>query len=291
MAQAGGLVIFGSFGLMLLIFPELRAAPLALEFLTSFFVILIFGLLDDLRGLNAPLKLLGQVLAALLLIHGGVKVMMFSQEYLNLGLTLFWVIGITNAFNFLDSGDGFALTNAVATAGFLAIAAAISGQIDLALIMVILLGIFIGVFIYNLPPARAFLGDSGAQLTGFMLAAAALHYAPSGYPQSSSWFIPILLFIVPIFDVCLVVVSRIRRRAPIYKASLDHTYHRLRTLFKSDIQLLTSMFLVTGIVDSFALATLNFTPLIANILFGGMVLLGMTGIVFMERIYAEQGKV
>jgi UDP-GlcNAc:undecaprenyl-phosphate/decaprenyl-phosphate GlcNAc-1-phosphate transferase len=83
---------------------------------------------------------------------------------------------------------------------------------------------------FNSLPAHTFLGDSGAQLLGFLLASLGIAYTPPGLPQPSSWFVPILLLSIPIFDTSLVVFSRLRQRKAFYQAGLDHTYHRLVNL-------------------------------------------------------------
>ena len=87
--------------------------------------------------------------------------------------------------------------------------------------------ICIGLYFFNSYPAKLFLGDSGAQTLGFLLAAVAIIYVPNTGIQSSSWFVPIMIFSVPLFDLALVVFSRFRRKKPIHQASQDHTYHRL----------------------------------------------------------------
>ena len=91
----------------------------------------------------------------------------------------------------------------------------------------LIIGICIGLYLFNSPPAMLFLGDSGAQTLGFFLAALGIQYNPIDANQASSWVVPILLLGVPIFDTCLVVYSRWRGKRPIYQAGLDHTYHRL----------------------------------------------------------------
>lgn len=284
-AKAGGLVIVVVLGLAVLLFPELRDDQIA-GILPALMLVLAFGLVDDRWGLSAPLKLIGQLSAVMLLINGGIQVHLFSEPWLNIAVTVVWILGITNAFNFLDGGDGLALGIATVTAGFLCIASFISGQSELSVNLIVLIGSFLGFYFYNVRPAKAFLGDSGAQSLGFLLSVLALYYIPQGYTPWSSWFIPILLFSIPIFDMCLVVISRLRRRVPFYKGHLDHTYHRLSSMMDGDLRVQASMFLVAGFIDALALTTLNFTPLIGNVVLGLVILLGVVAMIYLEKIYS-----
>lgn len=200
-------------------------------------IIFVFGLLDDRFGFNAPLKFSGQLLGALVLILNG-----FSVEFLGgLGLslsyqtinilqiliTILWLVGITNAFNLTDSMDGLTAGLTAISAGFFMLVCLVSGQLALAQLSALLFGLAIGLYAFNITPALSFLGDSGAQTFGFLLAGIAVKYTPNEAPQGSTWFIPILLLAMPIFDTTLVVISRLRRKKPLFLADLAHTYHRL----------------------------------------------------------------
>jgi UDP-GlcNAc:undecaprenyl-phosphate GlcNAc-1-phosphate transferase len=133
-----------------------------------------------------------------LLIWQGIQVRFLGNMYLDIFFTFLWVIGITNAFNLVDSMDGLAVGLGGITAAFLLIGTLYAGQESLAFLSAILLGGCVGIFYFNHSPSRLFLGDSGAQLLGFILAALALVYIPPGLPQLSSWFVPILFFSIPI---------------------------------------------------------------------------------------------
>jgi UDP-GlcNAc:undecaprenyl-phosphate GlcNAc-1-phosphate transferase len=127
-----------------------------------------------------------------------------------------------------------------------------------------------------------FLGDSGAQLLGFTLAALALSYNPPNLVQASSWFVPILFFSIPIFDTTLVTVSRLRRNLPIYKANRDHTYHRLAALGMSPQLSVLSMHLAAILIDCLAFVALSLPPLWANTLFGLILLSGFFAILWLD---------
>jgi UDP-GlcNAc:undecaprenyl-phosphate GlcNAc-1-phosphate transferase len=138
-------------------------------------------------------------------------------------------------------------------------------------------------YFFNITPAQLFLGDSGAQALGFFVAAAALAYTPVGLPPATSWFVPILLLAIPIFDTTLVTVSRLRRKLPVYKAHLDHTYHRLVALGLSPLRAVLTIHLVAILIDCLAFVAMSLSPLKANILFGMILLAGGVVILFLEQ--------
>jgi len=241
--------------------------------------ILLFGFVDDVRGLSAPWKLTGQFLATILLIAQGIQIRMLgTHTVLNISLTFLWIVGITNAFNFVDSMDGLALGLAAIASTFFLFVTIDALQLHLTFLSVALLGCCIGLFYFNTPPAKTFLGDSGVQFFGFMLATLALAYTPPGLPQPSSWFVPILLLGIPIFDTTLVVISRWQRGDPVYRAGQDHLYHRLVQLGMSSTQAVTTMHVIALLIGSLAFIALQQPPLEANLIFGAILLSGMIAI-------------
>ena len=241
--------------------------------------ILLFGFVDDVRGLSAPWKLTGQFIATLLLIGQGIQIRMLGSDTLiNIGLTFLWIVGITNAFNFVDSMDGLALGLTAIAATFFIFVTIDAAQFHLTYLSVVLLGCCIGLLYFNTTPAQTFLGDSGAQFLGFILATLALAYTPPGLPQPSSWFVPILLLGVPIFDTTLVVISRLQRGDPVYKAGQDHVYHRLVQLGMSSAQAVTTMHVAALLIGSLAFIALQQPPLEANLIFGGIAISGIIAI-------------
>jgi UDP-GlcNAc:undecaprenyl-phosphate GlcNAc-1-phosphate transferase len=190
-------------------------------------LIFLFGLLDNYLDLHPFLKLAGQIIASLALIGSGIQVPLFLHNWLNIGLTIVWMVGVTNAFNFVDSMDGQAIGLAAVACAFFMLVTIDSHQNDLLLFSAILLSACFGTFYYNSTPAYYFLSDSGSQWQGFILAGIGSVYIPFGFSSLNSWFIPALLAGVPLFDAALVVISRLRRRRPIYQSARDHTFQRL----------------------------------------------------------------
>ncbi len=257
--------------------------PVLAAILAPALVIFAFGLWDDLRSLPPWAKLSGQFLAAVLMMRMGVQVMIFQANWLNLLVTILWMVGITNAFNFVDSKDGLALGLACLAAAFFLMATKNSGQVELSLLSAALLGAGTACFYYNSPPALFFLGDSGSQLLGFLLAGLSISYNPPGYDQLTSWYLPILLMGVPVFDITLVVFSRLRRGLPIYQAGLDHTYHRLAALGLGSERAVLTMHIASFMLSFLAFSTLGLHAIVANLIFLLLVVSGIACIYLLDR--------
>ena len=239
-------------------------------------------------------KLIGQLLAAILLVRFGVYIRFFSGNdlfalpqvvatWLNWLLTIFWMVTITNAFNLIDSMDGLVVgvtTIIFASFTFISI---VSEQVALSIFSAAALGISIGLYFYNAAPAFLFLGDAGSQTLGFFLAAISIVYNPQGFQQIGSWFVPILLLGLPLFDMALVVFSRIYRRKPIFQGDLGHTYHRLRQLGLDKNRAVMFIQIITLLLNFLSVVFLTLPPITANILFLAIVLVGMGLIVFVGR--------
>jgi UDP-GlcNAc:undecaprenyl-phosphate GlcNAc-1-phosphate transferase len=246
-------------------------------------IIFLFGLWDDSYKLSPQWKLIGQLLATVILISQGVQIRMLgSLTLLNIALTLLWTIGITNAFNLVDSMDGLAIGLAAIASAFFMLVTVDAGQTSLSLLSAIILGSSIGMSYFNTLPARTFLGDSGAQFLGFILAALAIAYTPPGLPQPSSWFVPILLLSVPIFDTSLVVISRFRQKKAVYQAGLDHTYHRLVNLGLPSSRAVLTMHLSAIVSGCLAFMALPLPPLWANVIFAFALLVGFSLLIWLE---------
>lgn len=279
--MAGGMVIALSLMVCAIWFKWLTSTQI-LGILIASGIVFGFGLWDDIKGLGAPRKLFGQGLAAAALIVTGTHIQLFSSAAANLALTVLWVVGVVNAFNFVDSKDGLAVGIAAVGAAFFMLVAVESGQLELSALSAAILGVGIGLYLFNVMPARIFLGDSGSQQLGLLLAAIGVAYNPVGLERLTSWFVPILVLSVPIFDMTLVVISRLRGRRPVYRAGHDHTFHKLAKLGLEPTQAVAVMHtaaIITGVIAFIALGT---GVLLANSIFVASILAGLGMIVFLE---------
>lgn len=234
----GGVAIYLGFLVALVFWGDYAYIREAIAIVVGASLVSLLGIWDDRWGLRPLVKLLGQALAATVLLLAGVAVGLFPWEWLNWVVTLAWVVGITNALNLLDNMDGLSGgVAAVAAAFFLLLAAGRPHpQYLVSALAAALLGACLGFLRYNFNPASIFMGDAGSLFLGFMLAALAikLRFPPPDFPQRAelvSWMIPLLVLGVPIFDTTLVVISRLRRRLnPLTSPGKDHLSHRLVAL-------------------------------------------------------------
>ena len=186
------------------------------------------GLVDDLRNLNPYARLGVEMLAAALAVHAGARIRIFDN-WVDIALTIGWLVVITNSFNLLDNMDGVAGTIATATAIALVVAAVLQGQILVGALAAALAGGCLGFLIYNWHPASIFMGDAGSLLLGFLLAVVSLKLRWST-PHFESVTAVILIMAPAVFDTALVVVSRKRAGRSIMVGGTDHTSHRLHRL-------------------------------------------------------------
>lgn len=290
---AGGILILLVLSVTLLFQPSLTREIVVV--LLGALIVFFFGLWDDLKGLTAYPKLIGQLLASFLLISAGVQVrfitILFGEfnlplelaQGLNIFITLFWLIGITNAFNMIDSMDGIVAGIGVIASIFFMGAAVLSGQTTLALWSAILFGLCIGLYIWNGWAALFFLGDSGAQVTGFLLASFGILYNPLDRAPESSWIVPIMLLSVPIFDTSLVVLSRLRRGQRIGSGRRDHTYHRLIVMGLRPKLAVFIVHVTTFTIGLLAFLTLYLPSWLALTVFSVTIIVGLVVLFWLER--------
>jgi UDP-GlcNAc:undecaprenyl-phosphate GlcNAc-1-phosphate transferase len=197
-------------------------------------VVFAAGLWDDVRGLSPLAKLAAQCAAAALVFSFGFRIEVLSiglgsEAQLGawaLPLTVFWIVGVTNAFNLIDGLDGLATGIAiVALATTLAVALAL-GNLEVAIVCVALLGALIGFLRYNFNPARIFLGDSGSLFVGFMLAVLSVHGSLKSTTAVLA-IVPLLALAIPLLDTLLAIVRRWLRGTPLSGADARHIHHRL----------------------------------------------------------------
>jgi len=228
MPRMGGTVIVLACIATLLIFHDRFEFQQLIGILLGGAFVSLLGTWDDRWGLSPLIKLIGQFLAAFILVATGVTVQLFAVDWPNTLLTLSWVVGITNAFNLLDNMDGLSSGVGAIAAAFFMLLAALSQQSFVGALAAAVLGASIGFLIYNFNPASIFMGDSGSLFLGFVLAAIGIKLRFLDNSAFVTWMVPVLVLGVPLFDTTLVVVSRLRRRLnPLTTPGKDHTSHRL----------------------------------------------------------------
>mgnify|MGYP006272057273 CR=1 FL=1 len=245
--RLGGVGIFVAFVLasltgLLVVGPGQGLAPWSIPtlllILAGLFVIHGLGLYDDFVNLRAPLKFTIQLAAAGLVAGSGVTIRLIDLPWLGtlslppvlaVALTVLWVVSISNAVNLIDGADGMAGGVALLAALFMAIIALAQGSLVAALPAAALVGALAGFLVYNLPPARIFMGDSGSLTLGFILAVIPLlgleRGSAAGVPFAP---LPVLtLLYIPITDTLLAITRRLKRGLPVHAADREHLHHRL----------------------------------------------------------------
>ena len=232
--RMGGLAIFAGFLVSVLFF-----VPLGTEFrsiLIGALILVVLGIIDDIVALKPKTKFAGQIIAALIpalsgvSIHGIVNPFVPGQ-YSTLGifsipLTVIWIVGITNAVNFIDGLDGLACgVSAIATVTMFIIAV-LFGETYIALMMAALAGACLGFLPYNMNPAKIFMGDTGSMFLGYILATVSIQGLFKFYAVIS-FAVPFILLGLPIFDTGFAIVRRLLKGQSPLQADRGHVHHRL----------------------------------------------------------------
>lgn len=190
----------------------------------------ILGLLDDKHELKPLMKFSGQFLIALLVAAAGVRITLFVPNVVfHYAITILWLLTVINAFNFMDNMNGLCAGLGAIGAGLFAIIAALHGQYLVGLIAFLTCGALLGFLPHNFPHARAFLGDSGSHLVGYLLAVIAIlpHFYSEKNPRALAVLTPLLVLAVPLLDMAWVVILRTLKGQPFYVGDTNHLSHRL----------------------------------------------------------------
>lgn len=219
-------------------------------------IILIIGLIDDIRHIPATWKLISQVLASSILILHGVKLSFLPNTWWgNAGevlLTVIWVVGITNAVNFFDGMDGLATGLTVIGSLSFFIVAEITGQSYLGFLTIALAGSCMGFLKFNFRPASIFLGDAGSTFLGFTLAGIAVMGGWAEKNPKVALSLPILILSVFIFDMIYITIARVwdgrvrNFKGWIEYTGKDHLHHRLVALGFNETQTVLLIYLIAA---------------------------------------------
>jgi UDP-GlcNAc:undecaprenyl-phosphate GlcNAc-1-phosphate transferase len=247
----GGLAVYTAFLLTVGVLTDFEQQTLGL--LLSGSIMLLVGLVDDFGALTPPQKLMGQTLAAIVLIKSGTYIKLeFLHPAVAIPLTVLWILAVTNAMNIIDILDGLASGVALISALAIAVANLIAGRDYIAFLSIVLAGACLGFLRYNFHPARIYLGDAGSLFIGFMLASLSMN---AGYTRINLLAVisPILILGIPLFDLALVMYVRWRRGVPVTKGSPDHFALRLRRCRLSVRETAVTTYVVTAILGAAAL--------------------------------------
>jgi UDP-GlcNAc:undecaprenyl-phosphate GlcNAc-1-phosphate transferase len=297
----GGIAIYFGFILAILATLHHESRQQIASIVVGATLVVAVGFLDDRGLLHHQVKLfVGMPLAALILLASGIRAQLFSRFIPGIAgvildgcFTVFWVVGITAAFSILDHMDGLCAGIAAVAAAFFTLAAVLNGQTMVRTLGAAVLGAALGFLRWNFNPAKIFMGDGGAMLLGFLMAALGLKIRPEwgGFP--AGWLVPILILGVPIFDTSLVSISRARRGLlPFTSPGKDHTAHRLSNLGLGHRGGVLTLYCLGTLYGSLALLVPHLSQAAAYALAGIVVAGGMVAACFLELApYERQAKI
>ena len=242
--RMGGLAIFFGFILSALIFVPLDA-PLR-GMLLGAVIIVILGIFDDIYALPALPKLLVQIAV---LSNPNI---FSSNPYWNLGflsipISVFWIVGITNAVNLIDGLDGLACGVSTISSMTMLVIALTVAEPDVALLMAALAGGCIGFLPYNLNPAKIFMGDTGSTFLGFILATVSIEGLFKSY-AIISFAVPFLMLGLPIFDTCFAILRRVSHGQSPMAPDRGHIHHRLIDMGFNQKQAVAVLYVISAIL-------------------------------------------
>jgi len=273
-AMLGGVAIFVSTIVMYAAFVP--KTPASIIVLSGSSVLFIVGLVDDVLHIKPYQKLIGQLIGASLVVGTGLKMPLTGYELVDLWITVFWIIGITNAINLLDNMDGLAAGISAIAAISLGLSFGASGQPGELLLIAVFVGSLVGFLIFNFNPASIFMGDCGSMFVGFLLSTSVLLNQTGGRSRGivPILAVPVLILFVPIFDTTFVTVLRKLWGRKASQGGRDHTSHRLVALGLSERSAVLMLYAFAAVAGGLSLlvSQVTLTQSLALVVFFTIVL-------------------
>ena len=216
-------------------------------------IIALVGIWDDIRGLNAPKKFLGQIASVLAALPFGFIIRELNipfwgvievNSFAGFLLAIFWVVGIMNAINLIDGIDGLAAGISVKILSALFVVSLLTGEKQMALVCIALAGAVVGFLRYNFHPATIFMGDCGALLLGFITSIVTVKVIFQNPSINSNSVVPVLLFGLPILDTTWAIIRRLLKHRKPFTADLGHLHHRLLNLGMTQRKVALTLYLI-----------------------------------------------
>ncbi len=302
MALMGGLAIIAGFVLAasysfatkdIKSFTQFLAKRETLGILVGVLIIIVLGIVDDIKALRARVKFPIQLIAAIIVVATGTRITAISKPFqetvalhpsmmyalgdiLAFVISVIWIVGMTNAINLIDGLDGLAAGVSGIAAITLYIVAVIRRQDDIAIISVSLVGAIAGFLPYNFNPAKIFMGDTGATFLGFILAIISIEGTMKSV-TALAVAIPILVLGLPIFDTMFAIFRRILHGKPIGEPDRGHLHHRLLDMGLSHRMAVIILYIVSGALGLVSIALVDKGLLPSIILLIIIVMFGIGG--------------
>ena len=264
----GGVAVFLTFALTSAVFLYYQEYNFWMIFFGLIFI--LFGLIDD-KGvkIRARYKIWSHLLfSVLFILTTGIQIQFFRLEWLNLIITAGFITFMTNSMNMLDGMDGLVSGISALASGFFFLLALNSGQNDLAMLSLIVMGACIGFLRYNFNPASIFLGEAGSTFLGYIMALLAIKLNAMGLwdvaltlhitrLQIVSFIIPLIILGIPIFDTYFVFINRFLHQIKFSQPGKDHSHHRIHLMGFSQKATVLTLYAIQVILGSIALAMIR----------------------------------
>lgn len=256
----GGLAIFYGFIISVLCFAELDRETAGI--LIGSVIIVTVGMIDDAIDMKAIVKLLCQIIAAVIVVYSGVRIEQFANPFarwfggppyiymnywISVAVTVIWIVGICNAVNLIDGLDGLAVGVSSIAAICMLILTLLSQNVNVAIITAAVAGACFGFLPYNFNPAKIFMGDTGALFLGYILACISIQ----GFLKLSaiiSFAVPIIVLGLPIFDTLFAIVRRVLTGRSPMSPDRGHLHHRLLDMGFSQKQTVAILYTITAVL-------------------------------------------
>ena len=288
-AMFGGVAIFATTVVGYFLFIPMTKESISIIVGASF--LFFVGFIDDLRDIKPYQKLIGQLVAVSIVVGAGLHLPWTDVYVIDVWITVFWIVGITNAINLLDNMDGLAGGIALIAAVTLGVSFYQSGQVYETLFISVFVGALIGFLIFNFNPASIFMGDCGSMFIGFLISSTVLLNQMGGRSRGilSVLAVPVLILFIPIFDTTLVTLLRKFSGRKASQGGRDHTSHRLVALGLSERKavLMLYVFALAGAGLALFIENLDVTQSIALIALFVIVLTIIGVFLAKVRVYDE----
>lgn len=255
--RLGGLAIFYGFLISILCFYPIDRQFVGI--IIGTLIIVGVGIVDDVKQLPARVKLLAQLIAAVVVVMHNIRIVAISVPsfmveggilplgILSIPVTIIWIIAVTNAVNLIDGLDGLAVgVSSIATFSLFFIAI-LAGEPKVALLTAAVAGACIGFMPYNFNPAKIFMGDTGALFLGFILSVVCIQGLFKGY-VITSFVVPFLILGLPIFDTLFAILRRVKNKKPIMSPDRGHLHHKLVDMGFSQKQAVAILYVISSLL-------------------------------------------
>lgn len=296
MPLLGGLMMFFGFLFGYMFFAPQNTQMLAI--LIAGFIVILTGMIDDIKPLKAKQKMIGQVIAAIIVTFYGdilLNDITFFGFYFDFGwlaypLTIIFIVALMNCINFIDGLDGLSCgisTIFFATIGVIAFIMHNIGSLEITLTF-IMLGACLGFLIFNFNPAKIFMGETGSMFLGFMISVVCL----MGFKAVTltSLVVPMLILAIPILDTLFAIIRRIIHKKPIYIADKQHLHHQL---LNKKFSQRTTVLIIYAVSILFSLASIFYVlkDRKAGVIIYVVLMLLITWVVLTTDILTDKAKI